>query len=386
MDLHKGSIEEAGMSYNGVVNIHKTAARLVEEGITPAQVTLAARKGVIVHHQALGKLSPESNSPPLHEDALFPLCSISKPVTATCIMILVEKGLVGLNRPVSDYLPEFQGEGKKDVRIYHLLTHTSGILDDDLYVHMEKTKDSMTIPPCDEDQDPWIHEKLYRGFLAPLWKKPGTVMSYSSYSYELLGEIVRRISKKSLDQFAKENIFQPLGMNSTFFAVPESEMYRIVKRSPTALCAEWLNDERHPSSTSASGGLYSTAMDIAIFTQMFINKGIYNGQRILSPVSVKEMTRNHIPGVAAEYRDEYFPEAYWGLGWAINGDKKDGGDLFSPLAFSHWGAAGVFICGDPVYDTVQIYLSVEIDHQKPFKNIYADLFNNAVLAAIEEHE
>lgn len=130
--------------------------------------------------------------------------------------------------------------------------------------------------------------------------------------------------------------------------------------------------------------MYTTAMDLAIFSYMFQNKGSYNGKRILSPVSVAEMTKNHIPGVSSEYRGEVFPEASWGYGWGINGTKKDGGDLFSPLAYSHWGAAGVFFCIDPVYETIQIFLSVEIDHHNPFKDIYADCFNNSALAVIEE--
>jgi CubicO group peptidase (beta-lactamase class C family) len=125
-------------------------------------------------------------------------------------------------------------------------------------------------------------------------------------------------------------------------------------------------------------------MDLAVFGQMFLNGGIYNGVRFLSPVTVKEMTRNQIPGVSSQYRDEVFPEAYWGYGWAINGSKRDGGDLFSPEAYSHWGAAGPFLCVDPIYQTVTVHLSVELDHQKPFKNMYVDYFNNTVLAAITD--
>ncbi|MFC4321588.1 serine hydrolase domain-containing protein [Litchfieldia salsa] len=376
--------EKIGMSSERVEVINEVAKRLVEDGITPAQVTLVARKGMIIHEEAYGKLTPELNSPLIQNDTLFPMCSIAKVITATCIMILVEEGRIGINRPVVDYIPEFQGEGKKEVRISHLLTHTSGIRDDELYAHMDQKKITAVIPPCEDTQDPATHEWLFLGYDTPLWKKPGTAMSYSSYGYQLLGEIIRRVSGMSFEGYVKEKVFNPLGMSDSYFYVPLEERSRVVKRSPNDLCAEWLLQERHLDSTSAAGGLYSTAMDLAKFAQMFLNKGSFDGKRILSPASVVAMTTNQIPGVSSEYRDEVFPEAYWGYGWSINGTKMDGGDLFSPNAFSHWGAAGVFFCADPIYDIVTVYLSVEIDHQKPFKNIYADLFNNVAIAAIEE--
>src|SRR5690606_16358476 len=106
-----------------------------------------------------------------------------------------------------------------------------------------------------------------------------------------------------------------LGMKQSYYNVPLSERHRIVKRSPEDPCAEWLERESCISSVSASGGAYSTTYDLCIFAQMFLNKGSYDGHRILSPISVLEMTKNHIPGVSAVYRNETFPEASWGYGW-----------------------------------------------------------------------
>lgn len=384
MKLRLGSPEEAGMSAARVVLVNELAERMVLENITPAEVILAARKGVIVTHRSFGKLTPDPDSPLLDENALFPLCSITKVITATCIMILVEQGLIGLNRPVIDYIPEFWGEGKEAVRIYHLLTHTSGIRGEDIHAHIERNGPSVPIPPCAENQNADIHKWLYLGYEVPLWRNPGEMMSYLGYGYELLGEIIRRVSGISYPQFVKQHLFEPLGMNNSYFNVPHSERHRIVKRSPEDPCAEWLEEESFIDSVSAGGGMYSTAMDLIIFAQMFLNKGTYDDRRILSPVSVLEMTKNHIPGVASEYRNEIFPEAFWGYGWGINGTKKDGGDLFSAQAYSHWGAAGVFVAVDPVYDIAIIHFTVERDLQKPFKNMYTDYINNAVLAAIEE--
>ncbi|AWV32445.1 hypothetical protein CD191_07350 [Paenibacillus odorifer] len=347
------SLEQAGVSAFGVERIRTAAAQMVEDNITPAQVIVAARKGTLLVHQANGKFGPEADAADLTVDAIFPLCSITKLFTATAIMMLVEQGKVGLNRPVSDYIPEFTGENKTKVCVHHLLTHTSGI-------------------------------EVDGGYDAPLSHEPGTVMSYCGYGYELLGEIIRRVSGQAYDVFVKESIFKPLGMENTYYRVPMEVRNKVVRRAPEAACAEWVDSEYNLNSVSAGGGAYSTAMDMAVFGQMFLNGGIYNGVRLLSPVTVKEMTRNQIPGVSSQYRDEVFPEAYWGYGWAINGTKRDGGDLLSPDAYSHWGAAGPFLCVDPIYQTVTVHLSVELDHQKPFKNMYVDYFNNTVLAAITD--
>jgi len=370
------------MSGERIAALHGLADRLFADRVTPAQAYVTARRGIIIAQRAVGQLTPEPDSPSLEENALFPLCSMTKVYTAAAIMILVEQGLIGLNRPVADYIPEFQGEGKEEVRLHHLLTHTSGIRPEDLWEHMEKAASTADIPPCEENQNPHAHRNIFLGCSVPLARKPGEVMAYLGFGYELLGDIIRRVSGLSYPEFMSRHILEPLGMNDTYFNVPLSERHRIVRRAPEDACAEWLERDSCIESESAAGGLYSTAMDAAIFAQMFLNQGEYGGVRILSPVSVREMTRNHIPGVASEYRNEYFPEAYWGYGWGINGTKKDGGDLFSAEAYSHWGAAGVFFVVDPVYELVSVYFTVERDLQKPFKNMYTDYFNNVLLSAI----
>lgn len=378
------SLEQAGVSAYGVERIRIAAAQMVEDNITPAQVIVAARKGTLLVHQANGKFGPEPGAAELTVDAIYPLCSITKLFTATAIMMLMEQGKIGLNRPVSDYIPEFTGEGKTKVCVHHLLTHTSGLEGEVIWQNGQLKKEQGEYPPHEPNQDPDQHKYLYGGYDAPLSNEPGTVMSYCGYGYELLGEIIRRVSGQAYDVFVKETIFKPLGMENTYYRVPMDVRDKVVRRAPEAACAEWVDSECNLNSVSAGGGAYSTAMDLAVFGQMFLNGGIYNGVRFLSPVSVKEMTRNQIPGVSSQYRDEVFPEAYWGYGWAINGSKRDGGDLFSPEAYSHWGAAGPFLCVDPIYQTVTVHLSVELDHQKPFKNMYVDYFNNTVLAAITD--
>lgn len=285
----------------------------------------------------------------------------------------------------AEYIPMFTGGGKENICVHHLLTHTSGLKEDDVYEYCDKKRkqSEIDIPPCESNQNKYIHECLYLIQDMQVSQEVGKFMSYSSFGYGILGEIIAKVSGKPYHEFVKERIFEPLGMNDSYFIVPEHVRHRVVKRNPeTSFAGQWLTSEESLNSVSASGGMYTTAMDLAIFSCMFLNKGTYNGKRLLSSVSVSEMTKNHIPSVPSDYRDEYFPEASWGYGWGINGPKRDGGDLFSPLAYSHWGAAGVFFCIDPTYETIQIYFSVQINEQNTLKNIYADVFNNSDLAAI----
>jgi CubicO group peptidase (beta-lactamase class C family) len=382
--LHTGTPKQTGMSAERIQHIKGLAESWVARGIHPSLVVLAARRGTIVLHEAFGRLGPEPDAPPLMPDTLFPLASITKPITATALMLLVEDGLVGLFRPVSEYIPEFVGEGKYAVKVHHLLTHTSGLREEDVNRHAEAKKKSFDFPPVDENQHPRIHERLWLGYDAPLWKPPGEEMSYCTFGYALLGEIVRRVSGRSLADCAEERIFRPLGMEDTCYTVPASLEPRIVRRAEGKPGAHLNTREAHETPAAGSGA-YSTAMDMAVFGQMFLNGGVYGGTRILSPVSVAEMTRNQIPGISALWHapwgDEFFPEAGWGLGWGISGNKKEA--LVSPKAFRHLGWGGVLLWVDPVYEIVGVFFSVDLMPEGVEPSQWCgDLFEGAVTAAV----
>jgi serine-type D-Ala-D-Ala carboxypeptidase len=277
----------------------------VTNGQTPSLVILAARKGIIFLYEAFGQLRPDANSPPLQLDSIFPLSSLTKLVTATAAMILVEDGLLGLNRPIIDYIPEICGEGTEEILVHHLLTHTSGYNELALLTYMiERRGKWPEFPPCHENQHPLIHEALCRQYPAPLIKAPGTEMSYCGHNYLLIGELVRRVSGCSLADFASVRIFQPLGMNDTSYILPESLDSRVVKRPSDAPYAqresrffEGLNSRQIQETPYGQTGLFSTTMDMAIFGQMFLNGGRYGDKRVLSRPAVTEMTRNQIPGI-----------------------------------------------------------------------------------------
>jgi serine-type D-Ala-D-Ala carboxypeptidase len=404
MQLRVGRAEEVGMSPQRVARVKALAQKWVDEGVTPALGVLVARRGVVVLHEAFGVLTAEPDAPPLQRDTIFPLASLTKPVTATCVMILVEDGLLGLNRPVAEYIPEFVGEGKEAVMVHHLLTHTSGLTEDEVWKHIQAKYDENAVTPAAEPtQHPMHAQWLYYGYDALLTRSPGVEMSYSNYGIELLGEIVRRVSGQSLNDFARERLFAPLGMQDTWYSVPHEVNHRIVKRPATAPLAgpespglkdaqphvkellEGLNSRKWQEVPLAWGGLYSTVQDMAIFGQMFLNRGCYGDVRILSPATVREMTRNQIPGISAEYFGEYFPEASWGLGWTACGDKKslDEGTLRSPATFSHTGAGGIQLWVDPDQELVGVYFSVVPKVDAGNRHIWpVDLFMNAVTASL----
>jgi len=275
----------------------------------------------------------------------------------------VEEGELGLHFPVSWYVPEFKGEGKDAVTIFHLLTHTSGLRNDDVEAYAKKVKGTIALPPLDATQHRVLAEELAHQYGAPLFQAPGKEMSYCNFGYRLLGEVIRRVSGKSLVEFAAERIFDPLGMKDTSYTLHGAMVARTVRRpidDPNA----WLDTGYIRENPWGGGGAFSVAMDMAVFGQMFLNRGSYGEARILSPVTVAAMTRNQLPGIGARYGAEVFPEASWGLGWSIVGEKKcdqyAGGS--SPAAmFCHGGAGGPFLWIDPDHQMVTVCLSVTLD-------------------------
>jgi serine-type D-Ala-D-Ala carboxypeptidase len=180
-------------------------------------------------------------------------------------------------------------------------------------------------------------------------------------------------------------------MQDTFYIVPDAVRARIVRRpldAPWAVTTPMgpgLGTREHQELPRGGGSVHATAMDMAIFGQMFLNRGSYGEVSILSPAAVAEMTRNQIPGISAQYVGEFFPEASWGFGWSIHGNKKalQGGSLHAPQAFAHGGVGGVFLWVDPVYEIVGVYFSValELIDDRRAKSC-VDLFTNAVTAAV----
>jgi CubicO group peptidase (beta-lactamase class C family) len=388
MKLQPGTPDEAGVSPSTIELISKRGQQWIDDGTHSALVLLAARKGVIFLHQAFGRRSPADSPSSLPLDTIFPLASISKVFTATAAMALVEDGLLGLNRPVQEYIPEFQGDQKEKVIVQQLLTHTAGIDDEAVFRAIEDKEDQqIELPAREETIHPEIHRWLHIGVEVPLALEPGSEMMYSSFGIHLIGEIIRRISGQSLDEFARDRIFNPLGMKDTFYSPPEDVRQRIVLHAEDGPYAEE-NDPAQQKRPSPSGGVFATATDTAVFGQMFLNKGIYNGKRVLSTSGVNAMTRNQIPGIRARLLIKVFPEASWGFGWSVNHAYKGrvyGEALSSPSTFLHSGSGGVLVWIDPELDIVGAYFSTELRYSDDGLHIWnADLFMNMVQASVDE--
>jgi CubicO group peptidase (beta-lactamase class C family) len=339
----------------------------VEKGIAQALVVLGARRGIVFLHEAFGSLRPDRDSPPVAVDSIFPLASITKAITATAVMQLVEEGRLGLNRAVSDYIPEFTGEGRQTVLINHLLTHTSGL-----------TGEFEPPPP--------LEQYLFLVYGSPLSWPPGHTMSYCDHNYELLGEIVRRVSGESLGHLARNRIFQPLGMMDTQYCLPDEARPRTVRR-PAGAWSAYMDTPTFQATSWGGGGVWSTAWDIAIFGQMFLNGGGYGSQRILSPPAARAMTANQIPGTPARYMDEVLPQGSWGFGWSIHGGKTGAcGGIYSPAVFELWGGGGSYMWVDPAHSLVGVYLSVDprpaTEVRFPMPGRCNDLLSDALTAAV----
>jgi len=388
VELVSGTPAEAGVSNSAAERIRKRAEAWVEHGIHPSLVLLAAHKGVIFLHEAFGVLTPEEDSPKLPKDAIFPLASITKTVTATAAMLLAEDGKLGLNRPVQEYIPEWEGENKDQVMVHHLLTHTAGLPDNTMFSTIsERDEEGVETPPVADTSDPKVHRTLHLGLDIPLEFEPGSEMQYSGYGFHLLGEIIRRVSGQSLEVYASERIFDPLGMFDTHYSVPKDKWNRIPVRPAEAVESQEFNSTEDYIEPWPGSGAYSTAIDMAIFGHMFLNGGTYNRVRILSPVTVRAMTRNQLPGISARMLAEIFPEAGWGLGWSVNVPFKGKGygePMTSTSTFLHGGLGGALLWIDPDLEVVGVYLSVQMGGTEGEDHLVnADLFMNMVTAAVE---
>lgn len=321
----------------------------------PGAVVFVGRKGRVVWHKSYGARVVEPAREAMSVDTIFDVASLTKVVaTATSIMILVERGKVRLSDPVSRHIPELKGEGRERVTIEQLLTHVSGY------------------QPDFDLRERWTgHDEAIKRLIAePLHNPPGTRFTYSDIGFIALGEVVGRVSGMPLDQFAKKNIFEPLKMRDTSFRPDASLQTRIApteKRrgqlsylgdSAANIGAEgdvWLRGQVHdPTSYRMNGvaghaGLFSTAQDLAIYCQMILNFGEYGGVRILSPLSVNEMTRPRLVNTAGGTR---------GLGWDINTSfSGNRGDLFPLGSTGHTGFTGTSIWIDDASEMFVVFLS-----------------------------
>ena len=326
----------------------------VDTGTIAGAVTLVARRGALVSLKAAGYQDLESKKP-MRADTIFDIRSVTKPVTAIGIMILMEEGRLALNDPVEKYLPEFKEAFRKSeqqsipITIHHLLTHTSGILLD-----RPKEIDDITI-----QRDRTLAEAVAIMSTQKPEFEPGAQFKYYSGGFAILGRIIEVVSGQPFEQFMKERIFVPLGMKDSFFFIPPEKLGRVasVYRLRNGKLSKWEELEAFARKAKYPGpefGMYSTAADLAAIGQMMLDGGTFKGRRILSKMSVAVMTENHAPGLKSAVTQR---PAYQGLGWGLTGDPLEDFPLTTPGSFGHNGAFNSIIWIDPKEKLIRIFLT-----------------------------
>ena len=299
----------------------------ISEGLTPGAVAWIESRGERLHFASYGSRSVVPFHEGMTSDTIFDCASLTKVMaTAPAIMVLVEEGKVRLNDSIKAYLPDFRGPAQ--ISVLQLLTHYSGL------------RPSLTLDPPWSGYDTGVRLALQETPVQP----PGSKFIYSDINYILLAEIVREASGMPIDRFAKERIFEPLGMTDTTFLPPERLRKRI---APTERIEDGsvLRGIVHDPTTrmmggvSGQAGLFSTAADLAKFARMMVNGGTLDGVRVLSPLSVLRMRTPQSPrGKAAR-----------GIGWDIDTRySSPRGDLFGTSSYGHTGYTGPSLWIDPV--------------------------------------
>lgn len=346
---HVTKPEEVGMSGPRLRQLDIIIKEAIERKDFPGAVVLVGRKGMTVFLEAYGDSQQLPERRKMEVGMIFDLASITKPVaTATSLMILAEQGRVSLDEKVKDYVPGFSvyvgpdGKTAEDARLWHLLTHTSGLPSYADAAEIEKTYGR----PCPTEQ-------LVR-YIAQLKKTdpPGVAFRYSCLGYITLAHILKNISGLSIAEFSQKHIFEPLKMKHTFFVPPEKIRSLCVPTQVVdgAPLVGIVHDPlaRLQVGISGNAGLFSTAEDLAIFAEMLLGKGEFKGVRILSPLAVERMT-------------SIWPKAPFagrGLGWDLDsGYSTNGGDLFGPNSYGHTGYTGTSIWIDPETKTYVIFLT-----------------------------
>lgn len=390
-NLPAAKAEKVGMSSDRLARMTALGDRYIDNKQVAGMVNLVMRNGKVVHYQAHGSKGANDDRP-LKKDDLFRIYSMTKPITAVAAMQLYEQGKFQLSDPVAKFVPEL-----KDVKVlnangqledqdapmtmHQLLTHTTGLsygfaaqvdLVDQAYMRA----------------DIWAAKDLdafaQRVAKLPLKFQPGREYHYS-IAVDITGLVVQRLSGQPFDEYLRENIFKPLGMQDTFFEVPENKLSRFLPNhvinpqtgalmdvaqvpadNPLAVFFKprpnvAMNDYESVGLFSGGGGLVSTAMDYARFAEMMRNGGSLGGTRILSPKTVDYMAQNHLKpsmrmgGIGEQpTTDGNTSGVGFGLGFGVITNPAYTGVIGSAGEFNWGGAAGTVFWIDPVEEIVVV--------------------------------
>lgn len=344
-----------------------------KQGLIPGATLCIARNGHVLVQRGFGEIIAlarrDARREPTRPDTIFLIASPTKPVTAAAVCLLVERGRLLLEDPVSAIIPEFRGGERERVRIRHLLTHTSG-LPDMLPENVELR--SRHAP---------VHAFAEGACTTPLLYNPGSDCRYQSMGIALLGAIVERIAGVPLREFIARELFQPLGMVDSWLGLGPLPRERVAQvRLPAEDAAtswNW-NSDYWRDLGAPWGGMHSTVGDYMRFMQMLLDGGRYSGRQILSRPMVETILADHIAtlsGMSEEGRLEHA----WGLGWRLN--RPRGAfrlpEIASPRTFGHPGSTGTVAWADP-----DSGLACALFTSQPAAGRLLGLASNAVAAVV----
>jgi CubicO group peptidase (beta-lactamase class C family) len=360
--LQPASPESAGFSSERLKRIDENINGWMKDGKLNGCVALIVRNGKIIYHKGFG-YDDEEKTKPIRTDNIYRIASQTKAITSVAVMMLYEEGKFLLDDPISKYIPEFSKQqvldkfneadssyttvpAKTEVTIRQLLTHTSGIAysqigSKEANAIFAKTTITAGIGVA---KGKILADDMKKLGKMPLMHQPGEKFTYG-LNTDVLGYLVEIISGVPLDKFLRSRIFEPLGMKDTWFYLPADKQNRLVKlfeeidgklvkaKPVTEQNGVFLIDYPKTEGTYFSGGagLSSTALDYAIFLQMLLNGGEYNGKRLLSRHSVRMMTMNQIGDISRG------PNKF-GLGFGIT-TEKGSSILPTPEGVFEWGGA-----------------------------------------------
>ena len=329
----------AAQTFPGSQAIDAAVYKAIDEGRLPGAVVIVGHDGQIVHRKAYGKRSLFPELEDMTVDTIFDLASLTKVVATTpALMKLFEQGKFRLNDRVTEYIPEFQG-GRSDITIRNLFTHFSGLQPD------------LKLDPV------WTGYETGIGLACstPPAGPPGVRHVYSDINFELLGELVHRLSGQLVSDYALQNIYLPLGMKETMFLPPAEWISRIAptertpKNGPPLRGVVHDPTARYMGGVAGHAGLFSTADDLSRYAQMLLNGGELGGVRVLSPLTVEKFTEPQTPPDQSILR---------GLGWDIDSPySSNRGELFPIGSYGHTGFTGTSLWIDPSTKTYVIILA-----------------------------
>jgi CubicO group peptidase (beta-lactamase class C family) len=334
----------------GTGTIDLLMERAIDRQLIAGGVVVVGNHDGILYSTAKGPLSPSPGAPPLTDRTIFDLASLTKVIATTpAIMKLLDEGRISLLDPVDKWIPEFSGNGCEQITILNLLTHTSGLNDFD-------------VPSSNA-----MGGAILKAAAARHRARPGTSFNYADINFILLGEIVHRVSEKTLDVFCHDEIYAPMDANSTMFLPPQIMSENIAPTLGFRGGVVQDMNARRLGSVAGHAGLFSSAQDLARFARLVLGGGVIDGKRILSERVVTQMTAPYFYSNGSVVR---------GLGWDMESPfSAPKGSLFSEVSFGHTGYSGSSIWIDPQRDLFVVLLTNRLNYRdvKSFNNLRRDI-------------